>query len=302
MNCKAADYRKFEIPGVARFQDAEGGLVRVDVMTPLCRGQMFLHGAHVAAFCPSGMEPVLFLSDQSLFEAGKPIRGGVPVIFPWFGPREGQPESPAHGFARTMIWEMESLECVGDGAVGITLTLRSNEETRKLWPHDFELRFHVSFGRELEMNLEVTNRSGAPFTFEEALHTYFAVSDIRAVTSKGFENAHYLDKTDGAQRKFQDSSPVRMTGETDRVYLDTRTTCAVEDASKNRRIVVEKSGSDTTVLWNPWFAKAVRLPDFGDDEWPGMMCIETANAVSNAVTLGHGKTHAMSTRIRVEPL
>ncbi len=292
MNRTAADFHRWEIPGIATFADAQGGLVRIEIATPLASAQIYLHGAHVASFQPAGAQPVLFMSRRSMFEKDKPIRGGVPVIFPWFGPRAGHPDAPAHGFARTMEWEVESLTCADGENVELVLVLESTDATRAIWPHDFTLRHRIAVGTALTMKLEVTNRSGAPFSFEEALHTYFTISSIHDVTATGFEGADYLDKVDGAQRKTQDLARIRITGETDRLYLNTRTTCTVEDPGMSRTIVVEKSGSDSTVLWNPWTAKAARLTDLGD-EWPQMICIETVNADENAVTLAADATHVM---------
>ncbi len=296
MTRTASDFHRWEIPGIATFTDAQGGLVRLEITTPLASAQIYLHGAHVATFQPAGAQPVLFMSRRSMFEKDKPIRGGVPVIFPWFGPRAGHPEAPAHGFARTMEWEVESLTCTDGKNVELTLVLHSTEATRAAWPHDFTLRHRISVGTALTMKLEVTNRSGAPFSYEEALHTYFTISSIHDVIARGFEGAEFIDKVDGAQRKTQDSAPIRITGETDRLYLNTRTTCTVEDPGMSRTIVVEKSGSDSTVLWNPWIAKAARLTDLGDD-WPQMICIETVNAADNAVTLAPGATHVMSATV-----
>ena len=132
------------------------------------------------------------------------------------------------------------------------------------------------------MTLEVENRSAAPFKFEEALHTYFAVSDIRKVTVTGLENCGYLDKTDAMQRKVQGLEPIRITSETDRIFEGTRAPCVLEDASHSRRIRVEKGGSATTVIWNPWVAKSAAMTDFGKEEWRRMLCVETANAGANA--------------------
>lgn len=292
MSRTAIDYRRFEIPGVAKFSDTPAGLVVIDLSPALAKAQIYLHGAHVTSFQPSGAQPVLFLSRRSQFEKDKPIRGGVPVIFPWFGPREGHLQSAAHGFARTLPWEVESLSCADGASVDLVLALKSDETTRAIWPHDFVLRHRISVGSELSMTLEVVNRSDAPFTFEEALHTYFIISDIHRVTVTGLEGAEYLDKADGGQRKIQDHSPIQISGETDRLYLDTRTVCAVDDPGMSRSIIVEKSGSDSTVVWNPAAAKAARLTDLGD-EWPGMICIETVNAARNSVTLDAGAVHSM---------
>jgi D-hexose-6-phosphate mutarotase len=287
--------RRLEIPGIATFEPGEGDLPRLTVRSALAEAHIYLHGAHVTHFQPHGKAPVLFMSGRSLFAADKPIRGGVPLIFPWFGPRANHPESPAHGFARTSAWQVESLSEDGDGVVTAAFHLTADDRTRALWPFSFDLRYRVAIGRNLTLTLEVENTSAAALTFEDALHTYFAVSDVRQTATAGLENAEYVDKTDALRRKNQGPEPIRITQETDRVYENTRKACIVDDPGQSRKITVEKSGSQTTVVWNPWIAKAAAMADFADDEWPKMLCVETANAGANALTLPPGKTH--STRV-----
>ena len=147
------------------------------------------------------------MSQKSLFAPDKAIRGGIPVIFPWFGPRAGHPEAPAHGFARTAEWEVESLAEDGDGVVTAVFHLTADDGTRALWPNDFDLRYRVAIGHTLTLTLEVENTSAAPFEFENALHTYFAVGDVGETSTSGLENADYLDKTDHLQRKNQGPEP-----------------------------------------------------------------------------------------------
>jgi glucose-6-phosphate 1-epimerase len=295
----SAALRRLEIPGVAVFENGAGDLLRLAIHSPLAEAHIYLHGAHVAHFQPQGAAPVLFMSQKSLFAPGKPIRGGVPLVFPWFGPRAGQPAAPMHGFARLVEWQVESLVVDGDETVTAVFCLAADDNTRAQWPHDFVLRYRVAVGRTLTLTLEVENTGAQPFTFEDALHTYLAVGDVRQTATTGLENGEYIDKTDGMQRKKQPAEPIRITGETDRLFENTRKTCVLDDGSTKRRVTIEKSGSNTTVIWNPWSAKAAAMPDFGPDEWPHMLCIETANAAANAITLDPGKTHAMRAVISV---
>ncbi len=294
------DLRDLEIPEIATFSTTPGGLPRLDVHSPLATAEIYLHGGHVARFQPTGSAPVLFMSAASHFAAGKPIRGGVPICFPWFGPRAGHPESPMHGFARTKTWRIESLTQSADGVVNVVLALAADDATRAHWSHDFVLRHRIAIGTELRMTLEVENTSATAFTFEEALHTYFAVADVREATAIGLEGASYLDKTDGFKTKTVGAEPLRFTGETDRLFPQHHGTCVIADRPTARRIVIEKSASATTVVWNPWIAKAAAMADFGDDEWPQMLCIETANAGADAVTLAAGARHALTAVVRVE--
>ena len=291
--------RQFGIANTIRFEDSPGGLVRAVVSTTLADADLYLQGAHVAHWTPAGQRPVLFTSSKSLFAPGKAIRGGVPIIFPWFGAREGGKPGPAHGFARSMPWVVEGSRLLDDGSAEITLGLSANQATRELGYDGFHVRFRAAFGTVLRMELEVWNRGVEPLRFEEALHTYFSIADIHQASVSGLEGTALIDKTDKFTRKVQSVEPVRAAKETDQVHLNTTATCVLDDAVWKRRIVIEKTGSNSTVVWNPWVEKTAGMADMEPDEWQRMICVETANAADNAVTLAPGETHLLTTLIRV---
>ena len=286
------------IPGVLRFEDTPGGLVRAIITGPHAGATVYLHGAHVTGWTPAGQRPVLFTSSRSRYEPGIAIRGGVPIVFPWFGPRADGVAGPLHGFARIVEWSLERARLRPDGAVELSLALDPNQASRSAGYDAFHLRFRVAVGAALEMELEVHNRSGAPLRFEEALHTYFAVADIRQVAVTGLGDTTYVDKTAAFARK-QSESPIRIARETDQVHLNTASRCEIEDPVWRRIIAVEKEGSDTTVVWNPWIDKTRTIADMAPDDWQGMLCLETANALDNAVVLPPGGTHRMRATIRI---
>jgi glucose-6-phosphate 1-epimerase len=290
--------RRFGVPGVVQIDEGRGTLPRVTVTSDLASAEVYLHGAHLTKFQPRGAKPLLFMSDESHFDAAKSIRGGVPVIFPWFGPRAGSPESPAHGFVRIRAWELESCTVQADGSVHVACTLAGDDATRSLWPNPFGLRLIFAIGRSLDIEMEVRCED-VPFSFEEAFHTYLLVGDVRQVSVDGLENAEYIDKVDSLKRKTQPPEAIRITGETDRVYVNTRSTCVVRDPVLERTLTVEKENSGSTVVWNPWINKARAMPDFGDDEWPKMICVETANVGDGAIRLEGAQTHRMSAHIKV---
>lgn len=299
MPASLEELRRLEIPGLARFAAGAGGLPRLEITTRLATAHIYLHGAHVTHFQPAGFGPVLFLSSASRFAAHQAIRGGVPVIFPWFGPNAQQPSLPMHGVARTAEWEVEGVETWPDQTCQATFRLLSSEPTHAVWPFDFILRLRVTVSKRLELSLEVENWSGQPFTYEEALHTYLAVRDVRQTKVTGLQGADYLDKANGYVRRREDASAISFQGETDRVYLNTEASCGIDDPSAARLIRVAKEGSRSTVVWNPWEAKAAALADLGKDVRPEFVCLETANAGENAVTLQHGETHVMRAVISV---
>ena len=179
------------------------------------------------------------------------------------------------------------------------LLLKSDEQTRAMWPFDFVARHVITVGSSLEMKLIVENSGKEPFSYEEALHTYFVVDDIKQTSIEGLAGVGYLDKVDGEKAKQQTDRLITFAGETDRPYLNTESTCVIHDDAMKRKIEVGKSGSKATVVWNPWINKAKAMPDFGDEEWPGMVCVETANVGEFSVRLAPGAKHEMIARIAV---
>jgi len=278
-----------------------GGLQRARVAGPRGAAEIYLQGGHVTRWQPRGAAaPVLFVSERAVYAPGKAIRGGVPLIFPWFGAHATDRTKPMHGFARSRPWRLTATETAPDGATRIELGLDDDDATRALWPHAFRARYRVTVGDALELALEVTNTSSAPFTFEAALHTYLTVGDIRTAAITGLENTLFIDKVDAMTRKRHGGEPLTLTGETDRVFLGTRARCVVDDRTLRRRLVVDKTGSASTVVWNPWATKAAEMTDLDPEDWRRMVCVETANAADDAVTLPAGGRHVMTATIRVE--
>ena len=287
-------------PDGARLEKGPGGLDRLALHAAEGDALVYLQGAHVAHFQPKGEKPVLWMSAASRFEAGKPLRGGVPICFPWFGPKAGSPEAPLHGFARMLPWAVASVVGEADGRLRAVLELTADAAARGGFPRELSLSLAVTVARSLRMELTVRNVDSAAVTFEEALHSYFAVSDVRQVRIRGLEGVACVDKTAGMARRPGEGEPIAIAAETDRVYLGATGTVTIEDPGWRRHIVIGKAGSATTVVWNPWVAKAKAMPDFGDDEWTGMVCVETANAMDDAVTLAPGASHVMTATLEAQ--
>lgn len=295
----SADRRTLSLPPSVQL-DTSGTLPRLAVASTIHgAAEIYLHGAHLTQWQPSGQRPVIWLSSKSAFDPARAIRGGVPICFPWFGPHASDRDAPMHGFARIQPWLLSS---AGESpeAVTLTFTLAGTDASRaSVWPHAFEATYQVTIGAALSLSLRIRNRGRTAFSFEEALHSYFVVGDVRAIAIAGLEGGDYLDKTAAFARKAQGGDAVRFSSETDRIYLDTTATCVIDDPGMRRRITIAKTGSRTTVVWNPWVARAQAIPDFGDDEWPGMVCVETCNVGDAAVHLEPGDVHVMTATIQV---
>src|SRR4051794_7640983 len=235
---------RFGIADVVKFEPGQGGLTRIAIVTPAAEAHVYLHGAHVTHFQPCGEKPVLFLSTQSNFADGQPIRGGVPVVFPYFGPHKTDPSLPMHGPVRLHDWDVSSVTRKGDDVELILATT----------PDPASLRFIATIGRTLDVALEVKNTGGArdELKFEEAMHTYFAIADIRTISIHGLKDAAYTDKVENYARKTETGDAIGFTDRMDRVYNGTKATCTIDDPGNRRTIVVEKEHSDTTVVWSPW--------------------------------------------------
>jgi D-hexose-6-phosphate mutarotase len=290
--------RRLEIPGRLTFQEGNGELTKLEVNTDQSTAELYLHGAQVTDFRKRDGLPLLFMSQCSRFERGQPIRGGVPIVFPWFGAREGE---PMHGFARLSDWELHEAAALPEGGVTLRFGLPETAES-SVWP-PFTANYVVTVTDNLTLELIITNAAPEqPFGFEACLHTYLAVGDINAVSITGLKGLSYLDKVDNFTPKTEASDPLQISSEVDRVYLDATGPVEVLDPKLGRRIRVEKSGSASTVVWNPWVTKAQQMPDFGNDEYKQMVCVESGNVGRNKVSLPPGRSVALRVQISSGPL
>ena len=283
-------------PGSVDFETSQEGLVTAQIRTPKVSARFAIQGAHLIEFSPFCGKPLLFVSQKTHFAPGKAIRGGIPVIFPWFGPREGHPKSPMHGLVRTRDWSLDHLEMREDGSARIEFGFRSTDETLALWPHPFELRLAFELGAELKIEWRTRNTGTSVFSFEQALHPYFPVHDIATASVEGLAGVEYIDKAAQLLVKRESSEPIRFVAETDRLYLDTDSECVLKDPSGHRELHIEKSGSKSSVVWNPWIAKAAALADLDNEEWRHFVCVEQANASRNALPLAPNETHLFQVR------
>jgi glucose-6-phosphate 1-epimerase len=287
---------QFGITGVVRVIEGNGGLAKVKITGPLAEAEIYLHGAQVTAWRPAGEEEVIFVSGQSKWEDGRAIRGGIPVCFPWFRAKADDANAPAHGFVRTKEWDLASAKANNDGTVAVVCATRSDENSRRWWPHEFRLAHRITVGKVLGMELAVTNTGSKAFRFEEALHTYFRVGDVEQVEVRGLEGVSFLDNVDENRKKLQ-ANGLRLTGPTDNAYIDSRSAVDFSDAALGRTVRTAKENSSTTIVWNPWQQGAAKLADLGDEEWRQMICVEASNILGSAISLDPGEEHTMRAEI-----
>ena len=281
------------------FREGPGKFVTAVICNREAEAEICLHGAHLMKFVPAGEIPVVWMSKSSWFEANKPIRGGVPVCWPYFG-AAADPELPAHGFARLSEWRIAEVAEEGN-ATRIAFVLAPEDVTAMVVPFAFELRMEFLVGRILQMTLTMKNCSESEQVITDALHTYFNVKSAEAIVIRGLDAVEYENRVVGAEAFgcVQDGD-IRIDCEVDRIYLDTTGAVEILDPGFDRTIVVEKFGSASTVVWNPWIRKSHAMPDFGDEEYHTMVCIEAVNASKDRRTLPPGGSHVLSQKITVK--
>lgn len=267
----------------------------IEIKNELGSAIVSLMGAHVISYQKANSEDILWMSDKSYMEYGKPIRGGIPVCWPWFGPHpDAERKLPSHGLGRIAIWDVkEKTECP-DGSSKLVMTLSGSRLPDEFSALDAEIEIIV--GSSLKINLKTTNNGEKDYALTEALHTYFNVADCTKLHVEGLKNTAYIDKVDGGIEKMQ-TEDVRISEEVDRIYMNTVAACTLVDEVTNRKVEISKKGSTSTVVWNPWVKKSIAMPDFGDEEYHTMICVETVNAGKDVITLKKGESHTLSMEI-----
>ena len=269
-------------------------------------------GAHIISYQRDGHQPLIWSNPAAVFKQGKAIRGGIPVCWPWFGNLERNPAAvqamrqssepaKAHGEVRAVDWELMGMGMDGD-ALLIDFIQPLAEGNLPGWPHNVALKLSIRLDHALNVSLVSFNAGSEAVTLSQALHTYFAVSDVREINVDGLDGLDYLDTLQSWETLQQQSGALTFTGETDRIYLDTPEHLAINDPLWNRRIYIRSSGSQSAVVWNPWIAKTATLGDMAADGWQNMVCIETANVLDDRVVIEPGAMQVMAVSIWSEPL
>ena len=290
--------------GAILFEDRFGGTVAV-LQSVHGRAVVALQGAQVLSWVPTGQGEVLWLSPVARLGTGKALRGGIPICWPWFGPHPAVSAAPAHGFVRTALWTVKSasVDCSGTGNddVRLALTIDAPGAEFAHWPHSATATLEITLGPSLTLSLSTENTGTDPFVLTQALHSYFSVSDIARTVLTGLEGREYIDQLEPSSRPVQ-RGPIAIAAEADRIYQNSSDTVVITDEARGRAIRISKSGSLSTVVWNPWIEKSARLGDAGDDGYLRFVCVETANAGDDAVTLAPGARHQLIAKLAVSQL
>lgn len=282
----------FARPGAVHFEchEALGTLVRVSA--PGGSALISLYGAQVLEWTPaSAPSNCLWVSDEVFWSRSRPVRGGIPICWPWFGPNTRYPEAPSHGVARTAVWQVYTT-CATATEARICLKMINPAQYDAAVPHGAEVMAEIVITDALQVSVTTINTGDQAFDITQALHTYLRVGDIGKVRITGLERAPYFDQVAIASRPAA-RQPLVIDRETDRVYRDVTGTVTVEDTAVGRAYRIDKTGSTSTVVWNPWQATSAAMPDMANDDYRTMVCVETANAGGDVVQLKPGEIHKL---------
>ncbi len=304
MNLLEQINQQYSIDNHLTFTQGKGRLPVISVTTPHATATISLHGGQVLSYKPVGNvddsnQDLLFVSNNAYFQNDKAIKGGAPICWPWFAAHAENEKLPFHGFVRNQTWQVHATECRDNGDVVITLVFNDTEQTRNLWPYSFELRQVITVGTCLGIDLITHNTGTQAFSLTQAIHTYFSVGDITQVKVTGLENKPYLDKVEQFAAKNQ-TGPVTVNQEVDRIYQQVDSPLVIRDAAFNRNIHIEHTGSATAVVWNPWVDISEQSQDLEDDSYQHFICVETANAAENIITVAVGDTYTLGVEYRIQ--
>jgi glucose-6-phosphate 1-epimerase len=288
------------IAGNLRFVTGKGGFTLIEVDNGKARALISPYAGQVLSFRRAGEpEDLLFVSEHAYYQPGKAIKGGIPVCWPWFGPDPEGKGRPVHGFVRNRDWQVLGTATQEDGATSVRLGITPDEAIRALWPHPFELTLEITVGRSLGLVLCSFNPDTVPLTLTQGLHSYFRVGDVARAQIRGLGSKHYIDKLDGGAVKTQQGT-VTIDGEVDRLYTGVDHDLVIDDPVFGRRIRIAAEGSASAVVWNPWAATAAAMADLGDEEYTGLLCVETTNAGPDAVRIIPGENYRLGARYSIE--
>ncbi|MBD2837853.1 D-hexose-6-phosphate mutarotase [Pseudomonas sp. JM0905a] len=267
-------------------------------------------GAQVLGFGVNGEPPIVWANPNARFVPGEPIRGGIPVCWPWFGALQANPEvvqsgyksqaeAPFHGLVRQAEWALDGMHADTE-RTQIWFSYQTSPSLTPAWPHAANLKLQVAVqDAQLRVTLTVCNTGDSALAITQALHTYFATSDVRKVELRGFDGFDFYDCLDSWIPRQQRGEPL-IEGETDRIYQGLGDRLVIDDPNWGRQIVIRTTGSNSAILWNPWVDKSTRLDQFASTSWKSMLCIETARVMDNLLLVRPGANAEMSVTISRE--
>ena len=290
---------KYGINGQLKFVKGDGGFPFILINNRSATALISLYAGQVLSFLPTGEgEDLLFLSQKSYYDAGKAIRGGIPICWPWFGPDPKDLNRPSHGFVRNGLWAVTGTQAASEFETKVKLMFLGTEQSDSFWQKPFSLDLEISVGNTLTLELTTRNTGNQVFSITQAFHAYLHIGNINQMQILGLDGIEYTDNLDSHTQKLQ-MGAVTVTGEIERIYADVNNELIIDDSAFNRQIRITSSSNKTAVVWNPWTTKSEKLPDLENDGYQRFICVETGNVVADVVEIQPGNEYNLITNFRI---
>ncbi len=295
---------QFAIDSRIQFITGQGGFAYISIDNPHAQALISLYGGQVLSYRPTGeAEDLMFLSERAHYTSGLSIKGGAPICWPWFGVDRSGLNRGTHGFARQQFWQVVSTQTLADGASEVVLQLKDSEDSLALWPHSFELRTTINVGASLKISLSTHNTGGDTMHLTQAIHTYFNIGAIEQVQVEGLAHTNYIDHAVGGNQAIKPQiGAIAFEREVDRVYIQAPATLYIIDSAWRRRIQIQTSGSRSAVVWNPWVEIAAQSVDLDDSDYQKFICVETANAADDVISIAPNGYFELGAEYRIMPI
>lgn len=287
---------RYGAPGRIVFRPGFAGYPNVVLANKYGSAEIALLGANVLDYRPTGVGPVIFRPAKRDYNRGESFHGGVPVCWPQFGKKFSK-DLPQHGFARMMVFEVRSTE-YSEEKTEIVLGISSDDETRKIWPYDFDLEYTVSVTMKLNLTLNTRNDSKKPFSFSCGLHPYLRLRERNDAYVRGLDGLVYFDCLSGTP-DLKHTGDFALNRDVDHVFAmksEIKHEYALIDPGAERATAIVSTGNDSAVVWNP--GPELRLHDLEKDDWRKFACVEPVSDWPGGRELKSGESYVLSASIQ----
>ena len=274
-------------------------LMMIKVENDYASATITTHGGSVLSYTPKGGQDLLWVSPAAVYDGKKPVRGGIPICWPWFGAAK-QAGLPAHGFVRNQVWHLDSVANLESGVTEVVLTFSPTEATLAIWPHQFHLELCIQIGEKLDVSLTTVNKNAYDIEITEAFHTYFKVAEAAGLLISGVASSVEHDTLKSPVKIARRSQSITLTPPMDSVFTNQAADLTIYDYKNDRNIVIEKQGSLSAVVWNPGAEIIKGFADMPESSWTEFVCVEVGNVFENAITVSAGEQHTITMLLSTE--
>ncbi len=294
--------RDHGIKGHLKFDKGNGHLPFIFIHNKRASAIISLHGAQILSYKPHREEEdLLFVSQNSWYEEGRAIRGGIPLCWPWFGPDPDDLKRPDHGFVRNGLWRILKTEANSDAETKIVFQFENTSQTSEYWPKAFTLELEVLISDTLSLNLITRNTGDQSFTITQALHAYFNVGHINEVKILGLDNSPYLDKLNNGTEN-QQLGTLSIETEVNRIYKNVEERLIIKDSALNRQIIITSTHHKTAVVWNPGVTLPPNITDLEANDYERFVCVESGNVACDTIEISPSCEFKLSANYKISKI